>query len=98
MKAAILHEFKKPLAIEEAARPKPGADEVLIEAEACGVCHSDLHVADGDWAHLAGIRKKPRILGREIAGAVVGKGAAGRALHIGARVGGPAAHWTSGGR
>ena len=30
MKAAILHEFKKPLAIEEAARPKPGADEVLI--------------------------------------------------------------------
>ncbi len=55
MRAAVLHEFKKPLAIEEVARPKPGAEEVLIEVEACGVCHSDLHLADGDWTELAGI-------------------------------------------
>jgi len=96
MKAAILHEFKKPLAIEEAARPKPGADEVLIEVEACGVCHSDLHVADGDWAQLAGIVKKPLILGHEIAGRVVEKGAAVRDLQIGDRVGVPWVHWTCG--
>src|SRR2546427_6089092 len=95
MKAAILHEFKKPLAIEEAARPKPGADEVLIEVEACGVCHSDLHVADGDWAQLAGIVKKPLILGHEIAGRVVEKGAAVRDLQIGDRVGVPWVHWRS---
>ena len=97
MKAAILHEFKKPLAIEEAARPKPAADEVLIEVEACGVCHSDLHVADGDWAQLAGIVKKPLILGHEIAGRVVEKGAAVRDLQIGDRVGVPWVHWTCGG-
>jgi len=96
MKAAILHEFKKPLAIEEAARPKPAADEVLIEVEACGVCHSDLHVADGDWAQLAGIVKKPLILGHEIAGRVVEKGAAVRDLQIGDRVGVPWVHWTCG--
>ena len=48
MKAAILREFKAPLTIEEVATPKLEAHEVLIEVEACGVCHSDLHVADGD--------------------------------------------------
>src|SRR6266849_2183234 len=96
MKAAILHEFKKPLAIEEAARPKPGADEVLVEVEACGVCHSDLHVADGDWTQLAGIIKKPLILGHEVAGRVVGKGPEVRDLHIGDRVGVPWIQWTCG--
>jgi len=49
MKAAILHDFKKPLSIEEVERPHPEADEVLIQVEACGACHSDLHVAEGDW-------------------------------------------------
>ena len=96
MKAAVLHEFKTPLAIEEVARPKPGAEEVLIEVEACGVCHSDLHVADGDWAQLAGIVKKPLILGHEIAGRVVEKGAAVRDLQMGDRVGVAWIHWTCG--
>src|ERR1700722_10053794 len=67
MKAAVLHNFKTPLALEEVERPTPGPDEVLIEVEACGVCHSDLHVADGDWPQLAKIVKKPLILGHEIA-------------------------------
>ncbi len=96
MRAAVLHEFKKPLAIEEVARPKPGAEEVLIEVEACGVCHSDLHVADGDWAQLAGIIKRPLILGHEIAGQVVEKGASVRDLQVGDRVGVPWVHWTCG--
>src|SRR5229473_7431630 len=86
MKAAILHEFKKPLAIEEVTRPKPGADEILIEVEACGVCHSDLHLADGDWSQLAGIVKKPLILGHEIAGRVIEKGGEVHDLRIGDRV------------
>jgi propanol-preferring alcohol dehydrogenase len=94
MKAALLREFKKPLTIEEVDRPKPGAGEVLIEVEACGVCHSDLHVADGDWTQLAGIVKKPLILGHEIAGRVVEKGAAVQDLQIGDRVGVPWIHWT----
>ncbi len=96
MKAALLREFKKPLTIEEVDRPKQGAGEVLIEVEACGVCHSDLHVADGDWTQLAGIVKKPLILGHEIAGRVVEKGSAVRDLQIGDRVGVPWIHWTCG--
>jgi len=96
MKAAVLHEFKKPLAIEEVPRPKPAADEVLIEVEACGVCHSDLHLADGDWSQLAGIVKKPLILGHEIAGRVFETGGEVRDLRIGDRVGVPWVHWTCG--
>jgi alcohol dehydrogenase, propanol-preferring len=96
MKAAVLHEFKKPLAIEEVTRPTPGPAEVLIEVEACGVCHSDLHVADGDWKQFAGIVKKPLILGHEIVGRVVEKGAAVQDLRVGDLVGVPWVHWTCG--
>ncbi|HKV04839.1 MAG TPA: zinc-dependent alcohol dehydrogenase [Candidatus Acidoferrales bacterium] len=96
MKAAILREFKKPLTIEEVDPPKPDSQEVLIEVEACGVCHSDLHVADGDWPQLARIVKKQLILGHEIAGRVVEKGAAVRDLQVGDRVGVPWLHWSCG--
>jgi alcohol dehydrogenase, propanol-preferring len=96
MKAAVLHEFKKPLTIEEVDRPKLRDDEVLIAVEACGVCHSDLHVADGDWTQLAGIVKKPVILGHEIAGRVIEKGSAVDSLQIGDRVGVPWVYWTCG--
>jgi propanol-preferring alcohol dehydrogenase len=96
MKAAILREFKGPLTIEEAAQPKPDAHEVLIEVEACGVCHSDLHVADGDWPQIVPITKRPLILGHEIAGRVVEKGASVNDLEIGDRVGVPWVHWTCG--
>jgi propanol-preferring alcohol dehydrogenase len=96
MKAAILHDFKRPLSIEEVERPHPEADEVLIQVEACGACHSDLHVADGDWTQLAGIVKRPLILGHEIAGRVVEKGPAVHDLQIGDRVGVPWIHWSCG--
>jgi alcohol dehydrogenase, propanol-preferring len=96
MKAAVLHEFKTPLQIEEVARPSPGPGEVLIAVEACGVCHSDLHVADGDWKQFAGIVKRPLILGHEIAGRVTELGPEVRELKIGDRVGVPWIHWTCG--
>ena len=96
MKAAILQEFKRPLALEEVARPELEADEVLIQVEACGVCHSDLHLADGDWPQLTAIIKKPVILGHEIAGRVVERGAAVRDLEVGNRVGIAWIHWTCG--
>ena len=96
MRAAVLHDFKQPLAFEEVERPAPGADEVLIQVEACGVCHSDLHVADGDWPQFAKIVKRPLILGHEIAGRVVEKGAAVRDHQIGDRVGVPWVYWTCG--
>lgn len=96
MKAAVLREFKKPLTLEEVDPPQPGVDEILIQIEACGVCHSDVHVADGDWSHFAKLVKSPLILGHEIAGVVVDAGAEVRHLQIGDRVGVPWIHWTCG--
>jgi len=96
MKAAVLHEFKAPLSLEEVPRPQPGPDDVLIKVEVCGVCHSDLHVADGDWKQLAGIVKKPLILGHEIVGQVVDRGAAVQSIEMGDRVGVPWINWTCG--
>jgi alcohol dehydrogenase, propanol-preferring len=96
VKAAILREFKRPLVIEEVERPQPGAEEVLIRVEACGVCHSDLHVANGDWPQFTKIVKQPVILGHEIAGQIVEKGVAVRDLGVGDRVGVPWLHWSCG--
>lgn len=100
MKAAVLHSFKTPLSLEEVARPEAGEDEVLIEVEVCGVCHSDLHLADGDWTQLAGIVNKPLILGHEIVGRVVERGGAissiEGSIQVGDRVGVPWVQWTCG--
>jgi propanol-preferring alcohol dehydrogenase len=96
VKAAVLREFKTPLAIEEVPRPSAGPGEVLIEVEACGVCHSDVHVADGDWKQLAGIVKKPLILGHEIAGRVLERGDGVADLKVGDRVGVPWIYWSCG--
>jgi alcohol dehydrogenase, propanol-preferring len=96
MKAAVLRELKKPMAIEEIERPRPGGGEVLIKVEACGVCHSDLHVADGDWKQFAGITKLPLIVGHEVAGKVVEVGSGVSELKVGDRVGVPWIFWTCG--
>jgi propanol-preferring alcohol dehydrogenase len=96
VKAAVLREFNKPLSLEDVPRPVPAANQVLIQLEACGVCHSDVHVADGDWPQFAGITKRPLILGHEIAGRVVEVGAAVHDSKIGDRVGLPWIYWTCG--
>lgn len=49
MKAAVVHAFGEPLTIEEVPIPTPGFGEVLIKVIANGVCHTDLHAAQGDW-------------------------------------------------
>jgi alcohol dehydrogenase, propanol-preferring len=96
MKAAVLRQFRSPLAIEDVPRPLLEADEILIQVEACGVCHSDVHVADGDWRQFASITKIPLILGHEIAGTVIENGSAVREFQIGDRVGMPWIYWTCG--
>lgn len=96
MKAAVLREFKNPLSVEQVEEPVPAADEVLIQVEACGACHSDVHLAEGDWTQLAGIVKRPLIPGHEVAGRIVRSGSAVRELQIGDRVGLPWIHWTCG--
>lgn len=96
MKAAVLFEFKKPLAFEDVPRPSVEANDLLIQVEACGVCHSDLHVADGDWPQFAPITKLPLILGHEIAGHIVAKGSSVKEFQTGDRVGIPWIYWTCG--
>ena len=96
MKAAVLRQFKSPLVIEDVPRPSVGVNDLLIQIEACGVCHSDLHVADGDWPQFVSITKMPLILGHEIAGKVVEKGSDVGEFQIGDRVGIPWIYWTCG--
>ena len=96
MKAAVLHGFGQPLALEEAPAPEPGAGEVLIRVEACGVCHSDVHLADGDWEMMKPVTKMPLILGHEVVGLVEKLGAGVTGVKPGDRVGVPWLHWTCG--
>jgi len=96
MRAAILPDFGQPLAIEDVPRPVPEPDEVLIEVEVCGVCHSDLHIAHGDLPGFRSATKPRLILGHEVVGHVVDKGAAVEHLALGDRVGVAWLHWACG--
>jgi len=96
LKAAVLHSFAEPLRIEETPTPTPGSGEVLIKVAACGVCHSDLHLAMGEWDMLKPITKLPLILGHEVAGVIAAVGADVSDLKAGDRVGAPWLHWTCG--
>ena len=96
MKAAMLREIGKPLTIEDVPTPSPGPGHVLIRVEACGVCHSDVHLADGDWDLLKPITKVPLILGHEVAGVVAAVGGGVTDLSVGDRVGVPWLHWSCG--
>ncbi|MCI0662068.1 MAG: zinc-dependent alcohol dehydrogenase [Acidobacteria bacterium] len=96
MKAAVLHSFAESLRIEEVAVPAPGPGEVLIDVAACGVCHSDLHLARGEWDLLKPITKLPLILGHEVAGTVAAVGEGVSEFMVGDRAGVPWLHWTCG--
>jgi propanol-preferring alcohol dehydrogenase len=71
MKAAVVRAFGQPLVIEDVPIPTPGRGELLVKVMACGVCHTDLHAAEGDWPVKP---TPPFIPGHEIAGVVVGMG------------------------
>jgi len=92
MKAAVLREPGAPLSIESVADPEPGPGEILIKVEACGVCHTDLHLAAGDWR----LSKLPLILGHEVAGVVTAVGAGVRNFKPGDRAGVPWIYSTCG--
>ena len=81
MKAAILKEYGKPLMLEEVARPRPRASEVLIKVRACGVCGTDVKTRDGKKTGI----KLPLIMGHEIAGEVVEVGADVNGIRVGDR-------------
>ena len=72
IRAAVLEEFAKPLAVQDVELDGPGPGEVLVRLAACGVCHTDLYTASG--ADPSGYA--PTVLGHEGAGVVedVGEG------------------------
>lgn len=86
MKAAVVREFGKPLVIEEAAVPTPDAGQILVKIAATGVCHTDLHAAEGDWPVKP---NPPFIPGHEGVGHVVAVGSGVKHVKEGDRVGVP---------
>lgn len=86
MKAAVVREFGQPLVIEEVAVPEVGPGQILVKVAATGVCHTDLHAAQGDWPVKP---KPPFIPGHEGVGHVVAVGAGVRHVREGDRVGVP---------
>ncbi|MCL4639866.1 MAG: alcohol dehydrogenase AdhP [Pseudosphingobacterium sp.] len=71
MKAAVLHEFGKPLQIEQVPVKQPKENQILVKVVTCGVCHTDLHACEGDWPVKP---KLPLIPGHEAVGYVVALG------------------------
>jgi propanol-preferring alcohol dehydrogenase len=86
MIAATVVAFGKPLEMREWPVPVPGVNEILVKTEACGVCHTDLHAADGDWPLKP---TPPFIPGHEAIGIVVAMGDEVTAVKLGERVGVP---------
>jgi propanol-preferring alcohol dehydrogenase len=84
MKAAIVKQFGKPLVIEDVPVPQPGPGEILVRVKACGVCHTDLHAASGDWPVKP---VPPFIPGHEAAGIVAALGPGVKNLKVGDAVG-----------
>ncbi|MGM7684157.1 alcohol dehydrogenase AdhP [Cytobacillus sp. Hm23] len=86
MKAAVVKEFKKELSVECVEKPKASNGQILVKIKACGVCHTDLHAAHGDWKVKP---KLPLIPGHEGVGEVVEVGEGVTHLKVGDRVGVP---------
>jgi propanol-preferring alcohol dehydrogenase len=86
MRAAVVEQFGKPLVIQEWDVPTPGPGQILIKTEGCGVCHTDVHAANGDWPVKPSL---PFIPGHEGIGLVVAVGAGVTAVKEGERVGVP---------
>jgi S-(hydroxymethyl)glutathione dehydrogenase / alcohol dehydrogenase len=82
MRAAVLEEFGKPLAVQEVDLEDPGEGEALVRLVACGVCHTDLYTASG--VDPSGY--SPTVLGHEGAGVVEAVGPGVKDLEVGDHV------------
>ncbi|WP_175773153.1 zinc-dependent alcohol dehydrogenase [Paraburkholderia phenazinium] len=86
MQAAVVEQFGKPLVLKELDIPEPGPGQILVKTEACGVCHTDLHAANGDWPLKPTLPFTP---GHEGIGIVTALGSGVTAVKEGDRVGVP---------
>jgi len=84
MQAAVVEKFGEPLVVREVSVPQPGPGQALVEIFASGVCHTDLHAAEGDWPVKPTLPFTP---GHEGAGIVVELGPGVTHLKVGDRVG-----------
>ncbi len=66
MRAMVMTAQGAPLELRDLPRPEPGAGQVLIRVETCGICRTDLHVVDGDLTEP----KLPLIPGHQIVGTI----------------------------
>src|SRR5437773_2940939 len=83
MKAAQVPKPGAAFEIVEREIPKPGAGEVRVKVQACGVCHSDVFTKEGQWPGI----QYPRVPGHEVAGIIDELGAGVAAWEKGQRVG-----------
>lgn len=81
MKAAVLNAFNGRFDIEEIEIGTPIGREVLVEVKACGLCHSDLHLAEANYGTAL-----PAVLGHEVAGVVRAIGPEVKELAVGDHV------------
>lgn len=92
MRAMVLEQARVPLLPRRPAVPVPGPGQVLLRVLACGVCRTDLHIADGE---LPG-PKLPLIPGHEVVGEITGAGTGVEGFRTGDYVGVPWLGWTCG--
>jgi propanol-preferring alcohol dehydrogenase len=92
MRAMLLEHARQLLRPVELPDPVPGPGQVLIAVRACGVCRTDLHIADGELSEP----KLPLVLGHQIVGSVVGAGEGAARFGLGERVGVPWLGWACG--
>ena len=85
MRAMLLNRPGSALRLARVPIPFPSDFEILIRVTACGVCRTDLHIADGELAP----HKAPLIPGHEVVGTVVHVGPLARRFVVGDRVGVP---------
>ncbi|GAB1545393.1 alcohol dehydrogenase catalytic domain-containing protein [Scytonema sp. NUACC21] len=90
MKAAVLPNYHQFLQIRDLPVPSISPQEVLIRVRACGICGSDVHLLDGDFAPYSQV---PIIPGHEVVGVIEQVGEQINYLKLGNRVGLP---WTQG--
>jgi propanol-preferring alcohol dehydrogenase len=85
MRAMVIERPGAPLRCVDRPKPEPGSGQVLIAVSACGVCRTDLHVADGELPQA----RYPIVPGHEIVGRVAALGAGVTGFEIGERIGVP---------
>ena len=83
MRAAVVPGFGQPLIIEDRPVPEPGPGQVVVRMEASGLCHTDIHAANGDWPVTPTV---PFIPGHEGVGIVTAVGEGVTSHVAGARV------------